>query len=71
MVEIKIIIPNNKLDEFKLGFLKVYPKPNGLSDMQHIKAFIRKQLINQYKTGKIMIARETTSPLLDETVVEV
>ena len=70
MVEIKINIPNEKLNDFRQGFLKAYPKEDeNITDLNHIKKFIRKQLINYYKTGKIMIARETTKPDIDEGVI--
>jgi len=70
MVEITITIPNSKINEFKAGFLKAYPNDEGLTDLQHIKKFIREQLLNYYKTGKIMIAKETTPENIDEGVVE-
>lgn len=70
MVEIKINIPNGKLEDFRKGFLKAYPKENkNTTDLDHVKNFLKKQLINYYKTGKIMIARETTKPDIDEGVV--
>ena len=69
MASISIIIPDAKIEEFKIGFLKAYPKENGVSDLQHIKTFIREQLINYYKTGKVLIARETTPAEVDEEVV--
>ena len=70
MVDIIIKIPSSKLEEFKAGFLKAYPKESGETDLDHIKKFIREQLINYYKTGKVLIAQETTPVEIDEDVVE-
>jgi len=70
MVDIIIKIPSSKIDEFKIGFLKAYPNENGLTDLKLIKRFIREQLMNYYKTGKVLIAQETTTPDIDEDVVE-
>lgn len=69
MVSISIIIPDTKVEEFKLGFLKAYPNDACITDMKHIKKFIREQLLNYYKTGKVLIARETTPAIIDEEVV--
>lgn len=71
MTDITITIPNNKIDEFKIGFLKVYPKPDGVTDLQHIKNFLREQLLKYYKTGKILIARENMDLDLDLNLIEV
>jgi len=70
MVDITITIPNDKVDEFKIGFLRAFPKTGSDTDLQHIKKFIRTQLINYYRTGKILIAQETTEPEIDSEVVE-
>jgi len=70
MVDITITIPNNKVDEFKVGFLKAYPKSGGDTDLVHIKKFLREQLINYYRTGKILIAQQATDPEIDPDVVE-
>lgn len=69
MVDVTITIPNSKIDEFKAGFLKAYPNNEGLTDLQHIKKFIRKQLLDYYRHGKIQLARETTPENIDEGVV--
>ena len=70
MVEIKITIPNSKVDEFKAGFLRAYPNETGITDLAHIKKFIREQCVNYYTTGKILIAQETTEPEIDTEIVE-
>lgn len=71
MVAITITIPNDKLDEFKLGFLKAYPKPSGITEIEHVKQFIKDGLLREYRLGKRIIAQQTTTPSIDETVVEV
>jgi len=69
MVVIAINIPDDKVEEFKAGFLKAYPNTEGLADIQHVKKFIRLQLFSYYRTGKILIAQETTPPTIDDTVI--
>jgi len=69
MVVVSINIPDNKIDEFKTGFLKAYPNISGQTDLKHIKQFIREQLLNYYKTGKILIAQENINPNIDNDVV--
>lgn len=70
MVEITITIPDGKVSDFKLGFLKIYPNTLGLTDMQHIKKFIKTELLHLYKEGKVLIAQETTPVEIDEGIVE-
>jgi hypothetical protein len=70
MVDIIIKIPNDKIDEFKLGFKKVYPSLAGETDLKMIKRFIREQLLDYYITGKTLIAQESTPPEIDEEIVE-
>lgn len=70
MVDIIIKIPNSKIDEFKLGFLKAYPNETGETDLKLIKMFIREKLMDYYRTGKLLIARENINAGIDEDVVE-
>jgi hypothetical protein len=70
MVKITMEIPDNKLDDFKLGFLKAYPKEGAITDIMHVKQFLKLQLFNYYMTGKILIAQETTDPEIDEQIIE-
>ena len=70
MVDIIIKIPSDKVDEFRNGFLKVCPNESGQSDLIWIKIFIRQKLIDIYKTGKTLIAQETTIPKIDEGIIE-
>jgi len=68
MVEIKFTIPDNKVDELKIGFLKAVPKPEQyqhLTDLEFFKQWIKDNILNAYRTGKIMIARESTDPTFD------
>ena len=65
MVEIKFNIPDDKVDELRLGFLKAVPKPEQyahMTDLQFFKQWMRDNILNAYRTGKIMIAKETTNP---------
>ena len=70
MVDIIIKIPSDKVDDFKTGFFKVYPNESGETDLKYLKAFIRQKLIDIYKTGKTLIAQETTEPEIDESIVD-
>ena len=73
MVEITITIPNDKVDELKLGFKAAVLQVDeyeGLSDIEFFKKWIMNQIKNIYKTGKINIARETTVPDIEEDVIE-
>jgi hypothetical protein len=73
-MEIKIIIPDDKLEELKTGFLKAIPKPEELqhlSDVEWFKRWLKGQIGSAYVTGKKLIARETTNPVIDEECLEV
>lgn len=70
MVDIIIKIPNNKLEEFKKGYLKVIPNESGQTDLNNVRSFLRQKLIDIYITGKTEIAKETTPIEIDTAVVE-
>ena len=73
-IEIKIIIEDTNLEELKTGFLKAVERPpqySGLTDIQFFKKWLQDNIISAYKTGKIMIAQETTQPVIIEDIVEV
>jgi hypothetical protein len=75
MVNIVITIPADKVEELKLGFLKVYPIPTDrygvplYTEMEWAIYWIKKQLFEAYKEGKKMIAFENANPQIDEGVV--
>jgi len=71
MVELKFIIDDLKFEEFKTGFLKSLPVPedSGLTENKWIKEWIKNQLLNVYKSGKVKIARETTTPEVDYDII--
>ena len=72
-VNINIKILDGELADFKAGFLKAKPKPDDYAgtDLQYFKDCIEEWIFNVYKTGKMMIARETTEAEIDDTIVEV
>jgi len=70
MVDIIIKIPSDKIEDFRTGFLKVKPNESGETDLIWIRSYIRQVLINIYKTGKTLIAQETTDPEIDEEIIE-
>lgn len=70
MVYITITIPSDKVEEFKLGFLRANPKPEPpetdpptppMSDIDYLKYWIRNILINEYRRGKGLLAKDATS----------
>lgn len=78
MATITYTIPNEKLDDFKAGILKLIPN-NELkedtgelryTDNQWIKEIGKRWFIRQYKLGKIKIAEELNHPIIDEQIVE-
>ena len=73
-LNITIKIAEENLEEFKAGWLKAIEKPEqyaGLNDIQFFKKWLEDNIINAYKSGKILIARETTQPEIIEGIIEV
>jgi len=73
MVTITITISNGKISELTLGFLAAVPREpedEGLTDLQFFKQWLGRQIFHIYKTGKIIIARGTTIPDIDEDIIE-
>jgi hypothetical protein len=68
-MDIIIKIPDEKVNEFRLGFLKVCPNESGETDLNWFKIFIRQKLIDIYKTGKTAIAEDQA--VIDENILEV
>jgi hypothetical protein len=80
-MDVTITIPNDKLDEFRLGFLKICPVPlvnvadpgdppdmqPEMSELQWLKKVIRLNLFDKYKQGKALLARE--NEVVDEGVI--
>ena len=72
-MDIVIKRPNDKIDKLRVGFLaavKREEEDEGLSDMDFFKKWLKQQVFNIYKTGMIIIAKETTEPDIDDNVVE-
>lgn len=70
-MKISISIPDEKLEEFKTGFLKAVPKPEHyqhLTDLQFFKQWIYDNILAAYRTGKILIAREATPPSFEDII---
>lgn len=72
----KIIIEISELnqDEFFNGFNKTIVKPpkyQHMTDIQFLEQWITDVIDNAYKTGKIIIARETTKPNFIDKIAEV
>ncbi len=74
MADIIISIPNNKLAEFKLGFLKAHPvtldeegNPT-MSEIQWVRLWIKTGLISAYRRGKLKLASEGT--VIDNNILE-
>ena len=74
MTTLDITIAIADVDEFKTGFLKACPKPPHMAhmnDLQYLKQWLEDNLFNAYKTGKLLIAQETTPPTVIEDIVDV
>ena len=74
MVDIVINIPNDKVNELKLGFLKAYPIPRDhgvpkYTELEWATIWIKEQIFNAYREGKCMIASELTVPIIDGGVI--
>jgi len=61
MAQITYTLPDDKIDEFKRGFLKVYPTPEGMTDAQWIKQWGKEQFLNAYMAGKQITANESVA----------
>jgi hypothetical protein len=71
-MEIKIIIPDDKIDELKKGFKAAVEKPEQLShlnDLQFFKQWLKDIIFNAYLTGKRKIAATTTPPEVDNDII--
>ena len=74
MASITFNIPDDKLPEFKLGFLKRHPVPIDIggnptmTENQWLKQWGKQQYFQAYKTGKKQSAYE--NQLVDGTIVE-
>ena len=71
MAELKITIDDSKVADFKIGFLKSVPKPSNYAgtDLQWIKEWVISNLKLRYAEGKETIARESSQPVIDDTVI--
>lgn len=71
-IDITITISSADIADFRAGFLKCKPKEDpAVSDLNHFKNTIGEWIFNVYKTGKIMIARETTAEDIDENIITI
>lgn len=75
MATITFTIPDNKLAEFKAGFLKSHPIPQDddgnplYTENDWIKEAIRQMIMHSYQAGKERIARESTQPSIDTNII--
>lgn len=70
MVTVSITIPNDKVAEFKEGFLKIYPKKAGYSDAQWFKKKLRDWAFRVYRNGKKQIWEESNAAVVDDSTVD-
>ena len=63
MAQIIFTIPDDKIAEFKAGFLKIRPnpEPDTYNDNQWIKEWGKRQYIETYRRGKQALAQEAAS----------
>jgi len=80
MIRITIEINDEKIEEFKLGFLKVYPVPFSIdmdtgkprylmTENEWIVHWTKQQIKDAYARGKTKIAKENMSVGIDEGVI--
>lgn len=79
MAQIILTIPNEKLVEFKTGFLAIYPVPiDGDSksktygqplytELQWFKEWLKQEAIRTYRNGKYKLATQTVQ--IDEEII--
>jgi len=73
-LKVTIEIKTGFEDDFKNGFLKAVEKPpeyQHLTDVQFFKQWLQDCIKSAYKTGKIMIAQQTTTPTIETDIVTV
>jgi len=69
-----IEIPNDKIEELQEGFnlaVRRNPEHEGMNDKQFFKQWIQDSILNAYRTGKIMQARQQTKPVFAEDLVSI
>ena len=73
-MQIILTIPDNKLAEFRTGFLRKSPVPVDIdgnpemTELVWLKRWIRYKLLMEYKRGKIKLAQD--SIVLDDSIIE-
>ncbi len=63
-------ILKTKIAEFKVGFLVMYPTPEGMTENEHIDKWGLWQYIGAYESGKKVLARDAAvvdGTIFDET----
>ena len=86
MAELTISIPNEKVADFKAGFLRMNPvpventnpDPEGepvweptMAENVWIRRCIRTYLIEQYKSGKHWLVKDAEVIVVDEDIIDV
>jgi len=75
MASVTYTIPDEKLTEFKLGFLKAHPVPCDdegdplFTDNDWIKEWGKRNFMSAYKRGKGLIMQESITPEIDDGVM--
>ena len=70
-MDITLTIPDDKLSDLKEGFLAWIPNNTLLNDIDFFKQWIKNTIKEVYIEGKRKIASETTTPIIDENILEV
>jgi hypothetical protein len=61
MVNVTITIPDDKVDELKLGLLVKYPKSPMDTDIEWFKQILKELILDAYSEGKKMNAMQTVN----------
>lgn len=57
-IQLTITIPDDKVAEFRLGFLKANPLPDGMTEKDWIIQCIRQYFIQRYRKGKLLLSQD-------------
>ncbi len=57
-INLTITIPDGKVNEFRTGFLKADPLPDGITEKDWLLQCIERYLVQRYRKGKLLISQE-------------
>ena len=70
-IDIKLIIKDENIQELKAGLGKALNKDTTEINTEWFKDFLQDMIMKYYITGQMAIARETTTPIIKDDIIEV